>query len=89
MTPELAISLGDPAGIGPEITLRAASAPAVRRACRMVVYGDERLIELTRARLGRAVEGPSAITEIRHTGSMRIGSLRRSAMIEAVSRVRV
>lgn len=72
MKPELAISLGDPAGIGPEITLRAAAAPAVRRACRLVVYGDERVLELAKSRLASTHTKTTAITEIRQTGSLRV-----------------
>jgi len=71
MKPELAVSLGDPAGIGPEITLRAAAAASVRRACRLVVYGDERVIELTRAKIGPKMKGPSAIVGIRQAGTLR------------------
>ena len=72
MKPELAISLGDPAGIGPEITLRAAAAPAVRRACRLVVYGDKRVLELAKARLPST--RTTAITEVRQTGALRVRS---------------
>ncbi|CAN5435550.1 4-hydroxythreonine-4-phosphate dehydrogenase PdxA [soil metagenome] len=39
--PILALTIGDPAGIGPEISLRAAMEPAVRAACRLVLVGDE------------------------------------------------
>ena len=37
--PLLALTLGDPAGIGPEIALRAVIEPAVRDAARLVVLG--------------------------------------------------
>jgi 4-hydroxythreonine-4-phosphate dehydrogenase len=37
--PRVAITLGDPAGIGPEVVARALRSPAVRAACRPVVYG--------------------------------------------------
>ena len=36
----LAVSLGDPAGIGPEIVVRAAASSRVRSLCRLVVFGD-------------------------------------------------
>lgn len=72
MKPELAISLGDPAGVGPEITLRAAASSAVRRACRLVVYGDERVLDIARSRLGNAGKAPSAIVAVHQTGSLRV-----------------
>src|SRR5262245_59256876 len=37
--PRIAITAGDPAGIGPEIAARAAADPAVRQACEPIVYG--------------------------------------------------
>ena len=36
----IAIAAGDPAGIGPEISLKAALDPAVRDACKAIVVGD-------------------------------------------------
>ena len=36
----IAIAAGDPAGIGPEISLKAARDPAVRNACKAIVVGD-------------------------------------------------
>jgi 4-hydroxythreonine-4-phosphate dehydrogenase len=41
----IAIALGDPAGIGPEIALKAALDERVRRLCRPVLVGDPRVIE--------------------------------------------
>jgi len=41
----IAIAIGDPAGIGPEISLKAAQDPAVRRACRPVLVGDARVLQ--------------------------------------------
>jgi len=38
--PMIAIPTGDPAGIGPEISLKAALDPAVRRICRPLLVGD-------------------------------------------------
>jgi 4-hydroxythreonine-4-phosphate dehydrogenase len=42
--PIIGISMGDPAGIGPEIIARALSRPAVHRLCRPLVVGDEPVI---------------------------------------------
>src|SRR5688572_3012388 len=38
MKPRIAITVGDPAGIGPEIALKAARDPAVRQICEPVLY---------------------------------------------------
>jgi 4-hydroxy-L-threonine phosphate dehydrogenase PdxA len=40
MKPRIAIATGDPGGIGPEISIRAARDPAVRAICDPVVIGD-------------------------------------------------
>ena len=39
-SPRVAVSLGDPCGIGPEVTVRALADPAIRAALTPVVYGD-------------------------------------------------
>ena len=46
--PILAITMGDPCGIGPEIVVDAASRASVRRACRLVVFGDEGVLDVAR-----------------------------------------
>lgn len=43
--PILGITLGDPAGIGPEITVKALSKRAIYKACRPIVVGDAAVIE--------------------------------------------
>lgn len=43
--------MGDPAGIGPEITLKALSKPSVCRLCKPVVIGDLKLLEKTSEKL--------------------------------------
>lgn len=42
--PLLAITMGDPAGIGPEVTLKALLDESVFRACRPLVIGDRRIL---------------------------------------------
>ena len=44
--PRVAIATGDPAGIGPEISLKAALDPAVTAICRPMVVGDRAVLEL-------------------------------------------
>ena len=41
----IAIAIGDPAGIGPEISLIAARDPSVRHACRPLLVGDARVLQ--------------------------------------------
>jgi 4-hydroxy-L-threonine phosphate dehydrogenase PdxA len=49
--PTLAVTMGDPAGIGPEIVARAASNPAARRAARLVIVGEPEVMERALSRL--------------------------------------
>jgi len=53
--PEIAISMGDPGGIGPEIALRAASAASVRRACNPLIVGDIDYLDALAGKMGLAV----------------------------------
>ena len=63
--PVLGITMGDPAGVGPEITVKALARPDVGRACRPVVIGDAGIlgatIEMLRAPL--RVHAVSAVGE--------------------------
>lgn len=43
--PALALTLGDSAGIGPELVLQALREPSIAAVCRLVVYGNRRLLE--------------------------------------------
>ncbi|HUG37340.1 MAG TPA: 4-hydroxythreonine-4-phosphate dehydrogenase PdxA [Candidatus Limnocylindrales bacterium] len=46
-TPVLGITMGDPAGVGPEVTVKALANPAVAASCRSVVIGDGSILEAT------------------------------------------
>ena len=50
--PLLAITMGDPAGIGPEIVLKALTHADVFRRCRPLVIGDRRILERAAGWLG-------------------------------------
>ena len=52
MKTKIAIATGDPAGIGPEISLKAALDPAVRAVCRPIVIGDRGALETHAQRCG-------------------------------------
>jgi 4-hydroxythreonine-4-phosphate dehydrogenase len=43
-SPALAITLGDPAGIGPEVVVKALSTPGVLEGCRILLVGDVRVL---------------------------------------------
>ncbi len=54
--PRIAITMGDPGGIGPEIVILAHLSPEVYSACRPVVYGDSGILRRAAAVLGKAIE---------------------------------
>ena len=62
--PIVGVTMGDPAGIGPEITLKALSKPSVCKLCKLVVIGDLKLLERASEELSlgvslREVDSPS------------------------------
>ena len=57
MLPAVAIAVGDPSGIGPEISLKAALDPAVKKMCRPVLFGDRRLVEVHARACGLGLDG--------------------------------
>lgn len=66
--PRIAITVGDPAGIGPEIALRAAADPTVTAVCEPIIYGpssDADLAVFARARVS-AEAGRAAYDAIVH-----------------------
>jgi 4-hydroxythreonine-4-phosphate dehydrogenase len=50
--PRVGIALGDPAGVGPEIALKAALDPRVTRVCQPVLFGDPAVLEKQAALCG-------------------------------------
>jgi 4-hydroxythreonine-4-phosphate dehydrogenase len=53
--PLVAVTMGDPAGIGPEVVLKALARTAVRRACRPLVFGDLGVLMRTQKKIGSRV----------------------------------
>src|SRR5690606_7794667 len=49
--PRLAVTMGDPAGIGPEIILKALADPQIRQSLRPLVVGDPQVMQQTAQRL--------------------------------------
>ena len=62
--PTIAITMGDPAGIGPEIVVRALAEGEVRAACRPVVVGDPRIL----ARAADLVKSPLRVRQVPSAG---------------------
>ena len=66
--PLLAATIGDPAGIGPEICVEAALSPEVRALSRTFLIGDARILDRAlaarglRARLNR-IDGPESLAD--------------------------
>ncbi len=56
--PVLGITMGDPAGIGPEIIVRALSRPSVRQLCFPIVVGDQGILERAGHVCGRKLRLP-------------------------------
>ena len=54
--PVIGISMGDPAGIGPEIILKACSDPEVQAICNPVVVGEKWVLEETNESVGAPLE---------------------------------
>ena len=54
--PIIAVTMGDPVGIGPEIILKALTDPAIRKAARPLILGDWGVLQRTRDRLKKSPE---------------------------------
>ena len=50
--PRIAVTMGDAAGIGAEITLKAVSDQAIKEKCRLVIIGDARFLTEVAADFG-------------------------------------
>lgn len=69
--PILGLTMGDPAGIGPELCLRALRNPAVRRRCVPVLFGDAGVLRRLRKSLRQSSSNSA--------GSLRTSRLRSTA----------
>ena len=56
--PLLAITMGDPAGVGPEILLKALARPAIHERCRPLVIGDTRILQRAAEMTGHTGPAP-------------------------------
>src|SRR5688572_7943984 len=71
MHPRLALALGDPNGIGPEIALKAALDPALRAVSRITLVGDRGVIDFYAERLGCA----ASLKELAGEGALAVESV--------------
>ena len=90
--PRIAVTMGDPAGIGPEIVVLAHAADEVFSACLPVVYGDAGILRRAAAVLGREIEvvpggepGPGRIA-VRDLSSLSPGDVPFGRISEAGAR---
>jgi 4-hydroxythreonine-4-phosphate dehydrogenase len=61
--PLLAVTIGDPAGIGPEVVLKALRSAEVYEGCRPLVLGDRRILERAAAWVGETGLGYDIVQE--------------------------
>jgi len=54
-SPLIAITMGDPAGVGPEIIIKALDNPQVRKSGRLLIFGDREVLEATAKRMGKSL----------------------------------
>lgn len=64
--PPIALTMGDPAGVGPEICLKAVADPALAGLARWILVGDERVLELAADITGVRLES----AELRHVDAL-------------------
>ncbi len=63
--PRIAITTGDPAGVGPELCLRLLREPRVRERCLPIVYGDRAVLERVARALNWPEPNPADVLDIR------------------------
>lgn len=61
--PRLAVTLGDPAGIGPEVVLKALADPEVTSDCEITVIGSRSLLQTTYTQLRQTLENGEALAD--------------------------
>jgi 4-hydroxythreonine-4-phosphate dehydrogenase len=64
MKPRIALTMGDPAGVGPEICLQAAASEVVRSICQPVIYGDYAILQRVAARSALQLPMASEVVDL-------------------------
>ncbi len=62
--PAIAVTMGDPAGIGPEVVVKALADEGLRAACRLVVFGDDAALREAARRLALPADWHSVTREV-------------------------
>lgn len=76
MLPTVAIAIGDPSGIGPEISLKAALDPVARAMCRPILVGDRGALEAHARACKLTLDGVELIARKQlGPGQLRIGQI--------------
>src|SRR5207245_10093958 len=76
LSARVAIATGDPGGIGPEISLKAALDPAVRAICRPIVIGDRGALEAHARACGLSLRDISVLERKQlDPGELKIGQI--------------
>jgi 4-hydroxy-L-threonine phosphate dehydrogenase PdxA len=76
MLPAVAIAIGDPSGIGPEISLKAALDPRARAMCRPILVGDRSVLEIHASACGLSLEGIDLIERNQLSpGELKLGEI--------------
>lgn len=93
MTTRIAIATGDPGGIGPEISIKAALDPAVRAICDPVLIGDRGALEQHARACGVSLDSISILDRKQlRPGELRIGEVQaahgRAALDSAQAAIR-
>ena len=70
LLPRLAITVGDLAGVGPELAMNCAGMPAVRERCQPILYGPRRALDQISARLNL-----NPCCQIREVGDIDLATL--------------
>src|SRR5262245_20003223 len=85
----VAITIGDPSGIGPEVALKAILTPEVRRKVKPILVGDQACWARAANRLGLTLgDHPATLTKPMRMSAAACGEVAYSAIIEAVQIVR-
>lgn len=68
MLPRIAVTMGDPAGVGPELCLRLLADEDIARVCTPIVFGDAGVLRRVANHLGWPNPDPAAINDITTPG---------------------
>ena len=81
--PLLALTMGDPAGVGAEVILKAATVEDIRAAADLLVFGDPHVLE----RASRDAAVPAQIVEVQQATEARAAAAAGRMPVMAVSRI--